>query len=304
MCGYVFVLPFLIGFLLFFLAPLLFYIVMAFSKMSLGSRGMEFTFNGFENIQYILTNNATYLVSVFDSLKSIVIQLFTTVLYSLFIAILLNQKFKGRFFVRAMFFLPVVVASGVAAVNSEKDVLLSNAQSILSGIDTNTSVKMSKNITQSIISLFGTENYTSGFVSLVTNIVSSIYDITQASGVQILIFLAGIQTISPSLYEASHIDGATAWENFWKITVPLISPYILVNAIYTIIDSLASINNKTVTLFYETAAKELNYTRSAAMGVMYFAIVLSVLAAAMFIMSRFVYYEDRVDKKRKRGYDL
>ena len=165
----------------------------------------------------------------------------------------------------------------------------------------NTSVKMSANIAETIIALFGTTNITHGFVSFVTSIVSGIYDITQASGVQILIFLAGLQTISPSLYEASKIDGATGWENFWKITLPMISPMILVNAIYTIVDSLSSINNITVSLIYQTAAKDLDYTKSAAMGILYFSIVLTTLAVAMVIMSRFVYYENKVEKERKWG---
>jgi len=299
--GYAFVSPFLIGFLLFFIAPFLFYISMSFSKMTLTNEGLAFINIGFENYKNIFTTKPEYMVNVWNSVTVIGVQLFTTVLYSLFVAILLNQKFKGRFLVRAIFFLPVIVASGVAAISSDKDILVNNAYMLLSGMADNTSVKMSANIAETIIALFGTTNITHGFVSFVTSIVSGIYDITQASGVQILIFLAGLQTISPSLYEASKIDGATGWENFWKITLPMISPMILVNAIYTIVDSLSSINNITVSLIYQTAAKDLDYTKSAAMGILYFSIVLTTLAVAMVIMSRFVYYENKVEKERKWG---
>ena len=116
--GYWFVLPFVIGFVLFFLSPFLFYVVMAFSKMSLTNTGISFTFNHLENFKEVLLNDPQYLVSVFQSLQPILLNLFAIVLYSLFIAILLNQRFWGRAFVRAVFFLPVVVASGSAALRS------------------------------------------------------------------------------------------------------------------------------------------------------------------------------------------
>ncbi len=296
--GYVFIIPFMVGFVFFFLSPLIFYVIMAFSRKH---DGMNFTFNGVENFEYVLLNEPQYLVSVFDSLKSLLLELLTIVLFSLFIAVLLNQKFRGRGFVRAMFFLPVVVSSGVVAVSGQSDVLLGSALSLLSGGSNTGNVQMSQDVSQTIIQLFGNNDITGSFVNIVSSVVASMYDVIQKSGVQILIFLSGLQTISTSMYEASRIDGATGWENFWKITLPMISPMILVNAIYTAVDLLASVDNSTIAVIYRKSLN-LEYADSAAMGVMYLSIVLVILAVIMFILSRFVYYEDSVDKKRKRRF--
>lgn len=295
--GYLFLIPFFIGFVFFFLSPLIFYVMMAFSRKH---DGMNFTFTGLENIQYVLLNEPEYLVSVFDSLKSLLLELLTIVLFSLFIAVLLNQKFRGRGFVRAMFFLPVIVSSGIVAVDGQGDLLINNAQSLLSGAVSTGNVQMSQNISESILSLFGNNALMGNFVNVVSGIVTGMYEVTQKAGVQILIFLSGLQTVSASIYEASRIDGATGWETFWKITLPMVSPMILVNTVYTAIDLLASMDNQTITTIYEKALN-LQYADSAAMGVMYLSVVLTILAVIIFLISRFVYYEDKGEKRSKRG---
>ena len=296
--GYWFVLPFCVGFLIFFFSPMIFYVVMAFSKMSLTNTGLNFTGNHMENFKELLLNDPQYVVSIVESLQPLLLNLCAIVLYSLFVAILLNQKFVGRSFFRAVFFLPVIVASGSAALSGNSDKLLSNAQILLS--NGNSVVDMGENITQTIVSMFGANNATQGLVSLVSTIVAGMYDITQSSGVQILIFLAGLQSINGSLYEAAKMDGATGWENFWKITLPLISPMILVNAVYTVVDQLSGMSNDIVSRMYQVAMKDLQYTTSAAMGVLYFAIVITILIVVMLIISRFVYYENRDTGKRGR----
>lgn len=294
--GYWFVLPFCIGFLVFFFSPMVFYVVMAFSKMSLTNNGMNFTGNGLDNFKELLLNDPQYVVSVVESLQPLLLNLFAIVLYSLFVAILMNQKFAGRGFFRAVFFLPVVVASGSAALSGSSDKLLSNAQLLLNG--GSSVVDMGKDITQTIVSMFGSTGATQRLVSVVSTVVSGMYTITQASGVQILIFLAGLQSINGSLYEAAKMDGATGWESFWKITLPLISPMILVNAVYTIVDRLSGSDNALVARMYKLAAEELQYTGSAAMGVLYFSIVITILVIVMWILSRFVYYENQETGKR------
>lgn len=296
--GYLFVLPFVIGCIIFFLSPTIFYVVMSFSKMSLTNNGMSFIYVGWDNFQEVLLNDPGYLTSIWEGLQPFLINLFAIVLYSLLVAILLNQKFCGRAFFRTMFFLPVVVASGSAALNSSNDQLLNNAQMLLG--TSASAVDMGKDITEIIIQMFGANNATQSLVSIVSTIVSSMYDITQAAGVQILIFLAGLQAINVSLYEASRIDGATGWESFWKITLPMVSPMILVNVVYTIVDQLSSAGNATVTRMYEAAVGQLKYTYSAAMGVMYFSIVITILAVVVALVSRFVYYENRDDERRRR----
>jgi len=125
-------------------------------------------------------------------------------------------------------------------------------------------------------------------VSYLTGAVNRIYDIVSSSGVQILIFLAGLQSISPSLYEASKIEGATGYEAFWKITVPLISPLMLTNVIYTIIDSF--MNNEMTEMMHNTAFSDLQFGYSAVMSWIYFLVISLVLLVTAVTISRAVFY--------------
>ncbi len=289
--GYLFTLPFLIGFVLFFLSPFVFYITMAFSDMSMTNTGMAFTFSGLKNYVHIFTTNTEFIGQVFDGLKSILIRLPSVVFFSFFVSIMLNQKFRGRGLARAIFFLPVVTASGIAAVSGNEYGIMDTAQMILQGnLEGNSEVSV--NITQSVVALFGTSSYGSALVDFTVGIISGIYSIANASGVQILIFLAGLQTISPSLYEASHMDGATSWENFWKITLPMISPLILVNAVYTVVDCLAGADNSVIDNIYTTAMQKIQYTTSAAMGLLYFTLIFLIIGVIIWVLSKLVFYED------------
>ena len=138
-------------------------------------------------------------------------------------------------------------------------------------------------------------NYTnlpSGIVVYLSEAVLGIYDIVIASGVQILIFLAGLQGISPSLYEASNMEGATAWENFWKITFPMISPLILVNAIYTIIDSFTSANNELMDTIKSTIFVDVKYGYGSAMAWVYFVVIAVIISIVGAIIGKRVFYMD------------
>lgn len=288
MMGYLFTLPFALGFILFFLSPMILYLVMGFSYIRLSDNGMNFSFAALDNFNEILFVQQGFMAKIIASLKSLTITFPSIVLYSFFIATLLNQKFRGRSLFRTIFFMPVLIASGVAAVtNSDNTMML--AINALSGMGDKTDTL---NLADSLLSLFG-NSFNSTFTSLVMQIVSQIYIITLNSGVQILIFIAGLQTITPSIYEASRIDGATAWQDFWKITLPLISPMILVNSIYTIIDQLSGENNSLMNMIYETTITNNKYALGSAMGIIYFALILSVLGLVIFTMSKVVYYEDR-----------
>ena len=131
-------------------------------------------------------------------------------------------------------------------------------------------------------------------VGLVTDTINRIYDIVNRSGVQMLIFLAGLQSISPAIYESVQIDGATAWETFWKITFPMITPMILVNAVYTIIDSFTTNSNTVMTFIANIYSSKANgNVLSSAMSWIYFLIVILIIAAVAGIMSMFVFYQRR-----------
>ena len=294
--GYIFVLPFIVGFIAFFLSPFIFMIVMSFSKINYGSAGGMILVNiGFDNFKEIFLHDFEYIKSVFISTGELLAFLPSVVFFSLFISIILNQNFKGRFLARAIFFLPVLIASGINAVTGSAEGLMSNATALVQGASSGADGgEATVNITKSIVMLFGSESgIGAGFIKAVAGIVSNIFQITQASGVQILIFLAALQTIPTSLYEASHMDGATGWENFWKITLPMISPMILVNTVYTAVDRMAGADNGVIALIYDAAFMKSKFADSAAMSMIYFLIIFAAIGIIMFFLSKAVYYEDR-----------
>lgn len=281
--------PFIIGFLLFFVSPMIMYVVMAFSKLILNDAGnMAFLPVGWANYYEALFVRENYLKEVFSSLGDLMIMFPSVLLFSLFIAMLLNQNFRGRTLTRAIFFLPVLIASGVAAVG-QMDALTTTAVSAISGVSSDTGSTL--NLTKTLMQMVGA-SMDAGFFKIVETLITKVYNITMASGVQILIFLAGLQTISPSLYEASSIEGATAWEKFWKITLPMISPIILVNAVYTVVDILGSASNTVVNDLYELSMGDSNFGLSAAMGTIYFGIMFAIVGLVIFIISRMVFYEE------------
>jgi ABC-type sugar transport system permease subunit len=187
-----------------------------------------------------------------------------------------------------VFFLPVVVTAGVVLM-MQNDMLFSSTKTVLdTGSESLNSLKITDAIWKSLSSL----KLDPRILNFVTAAVNKMYDITISSGVQILIFLAGLQTISPSLYEASSIEGATAWENLWKITVPIISPIILVNSVYTVIDAMGNLTNPIIRKLYEEAFVRSNYGFSSAMGWIYYVLIFICIGIVIGVISKMVYYEN------------
>lgn len=288
LAGLAFVSPFIIGFVLFILSPLVMYVVMSFSKLTLNDEGaMVFNNVGFKNYINVFFKQTDFIKNLIDSLTDFLIRCPSILFFSLFIAIVLNQKFKGRAAVRAIFFLPVLVYSGAAMMFSN-DALSVDFFKLLSS-DGDGKV----NLAGAVISVLGgTEE--SPLLDVVTWLMDAMYEIVCASGVQILIYLAGLQSISPQLYEVSAVEGCTGWESFWKITLPMISPMILVNTIYTVIEILGSSENNIINKMYNLAMSSGNYGLSSAMGLIYFSIIFIILGVAFLIVNRFVFYEENI----------
>ncbi|HPZ06433.1 MAG TPA: sugar ABC transporter permease, partial [Clostridiales bacterium] len=206
------------------------------------------------------------------------------IIFSFFAANLLNQKFKGRSLARAIFFLPVILTSGVMLVIDSGDLL----QSSLGMTQTDgqegafRAVELARLLLRSRLS--------PTFIDYIISAVDRIYEIVSASGVQILVFLAGLQSISPSLFEASNIEGATGWENFWKITFPMVSPLILVNTVYSIIDSLTNSSNVVMGMIRDTAFASNDYGLSSAMAWLYFLAILVIVGIVVKLVSKVVFY--------------
>ncbi len=291
--GWFFVLPFVVGFALIYLPIVIDSIAISFSYITpLQGGGMELNFVGFENYRNALFVDPNYVQTLITGLKNLAFDIPAILIFSLFMAILLNQKMAGRAAFRAIFFIPVILSTGIMASIEAQNIVgeyMDSAEGIDDGSGTSAAAEIVSAI--DIERLFANMKVGTELVTYVVSMINNIYDIVNRSGVQMLIFLTGLQSISPAIYESCSIDGATAWETFWKITLPMISPMILVNAVYTIIDSFTADSNR-VMKFLETAeSKTHGRELSTAMAWMYFLIVILILAIISAILSAFVFYQ-------------
>jgi ABC-type sugar transport system permease subunit len=283
--GYLFVLPFLIGIVLVYLPMLIDSVWISFYHLDTNTA--TYVFKGLTYYKEAFTDSK-FIEALLAGLQELVFEVPAVVIFSLFIAVVLNQKMLGRAVFRAIFFVPVIISTGIMEVTSFEtskelgnDVGIDNgaggggAEQIISVLD--------------VQKLFGSMKVGGELVTYVVQIVNNIYNIINYSGVQMLIFLAGLQSISPAIYEACQIEGATGWETFWKITFPMISPMILVNAVYSTINAFTRSTN-TVMLFIN---KSNNSNLVAAMSWSYFLIVILIIAAVAGIASSFIFYQRR-----------
>ncbi len=301
--GWLFVLPFVIGFVLLYIPMLFQSIEFSFSEITIltnqggGGGGYELTFVGWQNYSKALFQDANFVRVLTSSLKQLVLDVPAIVIFSLFMAIVLNQKMVGRAAFRAIFFIPVILTTGLIDQIDQSNLAMNYMSS--AGIDTGASDALGSTGGTDIVNalditaLLGNMAVGTELVEYVVNVVNNIFNIVNRSGVQMLIFLAGLQSISPAIYESCTMDGATGWETFWKITFPMISPMILVNTVYTVIDSFTSKSNQVMSYIssvYEGTTRDARVL-SSAMSWIYFAIVLLLIAAVAGLISAFVFYQ-------------
>jgi len=294
--GWFFVLPFILGFFLVYVPIIFGSIKYSFNEIDiLTGGGYELVWVGFDN--YVKAfGDSTFVETLMNGLTGLLIDIPTILLFSLFIAILLNQKMIGRAAFRAIFFIPVLLTTGLIASIDAANTLGDMMDSTGEGIDTGSGGTGAAEIVSAtdLQSLFSNMVVGGELATYVTQVVNNIFDIVNRSGVQMLIFLAGLQGISPSIYESCQMEGASPWETFWKITLPMISPMILVNAIYTVIDSFTSESNEVmsyVNSVYNQAGD--GNVLSSAMSWMYFLMVIVVVAVVVAVISRFVFYQKK-----------
>ena len=293
--GWLFVLPFVIGFILIYLPIVIDSIRYSFYTIKvLAGGGFELIPAGWNNYNEALFVNPDFVETLIQGLGDMVFDIPMILIFSLFMAVLLNQKMAGRAVFRAIFFIPVIISTGIVgtieAQNTAGD-YMESAEGIDDGSGTSTASEIVS--AMDVEAMFSGMAVGQGLVEYVTTAINNIYDIVNRSGVQMLIFLAGLQSISPAIYESVQIDGATSWETFWKITFPMISPMILVNAVYTIIDAFTR-NTNSIMMYINEVEKNFTY-RSAAMSWIYFIVVIVIIAAIAGLLSAFTFYQRRND---------
>ena len=287
--GWLFVLPFIIG-LVFIYLPMLWDSIVLTFKDTADANVLNHSWVGFKNFNDAFTdiNGIGFVQILGTGIKQMIFDIPAILLFSLFMAVLLNQKIAGRAAFRAIFFLPVVVSVGLIPMIDNLNAGVS--MGFEGGIDTGSGENTSDSIVSAldIERLFSNMKVGQGLVEYVVTMINKIFEIVGRSGVQMLIFLSGLQSISPAIYEACKIDGASGWETFWKVTFPMISPMILVNAIYTVIDALTDSGN-TVMAFIKENSSNVN-VRTARYWI-YFLIVMLIIGAVAGIMSAYVFYQ-------------
>ncbi len=291
--GWWFILPFLLVFFLVYIPIIFDSINFSFHTIYLLSGGgYELDPVGWANYYDALFTDAHFVVTLTGGIQQLLLEVPAIVVFSLFMAVLLNQKMVGRTVFRAIFFIPVILSTGLI-----DSIDLNNAFTEYSqgSVDSGNAIQGS----DSLMSVMDLQNLFAGMkvghelLEYVVNIVNNVYGIVNRSGVQMLIFLAGLQSISPAIYESCTIDGATAWETFWKITFPMISPMILVNAIYTVIDSFTASSNQVMTYVSSVYENEGGDVLATAMYWIYFTIVILIIAAVAGLLSAYVFYQRR-----------
>ena len=298
--GWIFVLPFVIGFVLIYIPMIAESLIYTFTDVtaeSLKDGIFSIKAVGFDNYQEVLFNNTDFVERLVTGATQLIIDIPAIIIFSLFMAVILNQKMLGRAAFRAIFFIPVIVTTGIIA---KTDLATQSSSSQMEGgMETGSQAQESGGVSQIVSSadfgaLFSNMKVGGELQEYVVSIINNIFNIVNRSGVQLLIFLAGLQSISPAIYESCSIDGASAWETFWKITFPMISPMILVNAVYTVIDSFTSASNSVMSFIQSVLAGEnakIDSDYGITMAWVYFLIVIVIVAVVAGILSTYIFYQ-------------
>ncbi|WP_308639349.1 carbohydrate ABC transporter permease [Paenibacillus silvisoli] len=283
--GVAFIMPWLLGFVFLFATPLIQSLRFSFSELKVAPGGYSLDFIGLKNFTNALSIDPNYNRILTESLTEMAWNVPMILFFSLFTAAMLNSKFKGRPIARAVFFLPVILASGaVAAAQSSGLIQLTGSSEVAQelGLAQNGFDPLS------LVFMLSDAGMPVWFINYIVDAVQRIYEIISSSGVQILIFLAALQSVPVTMYEVAKMEGATPYETFWKITFPMVSPLILTNIIYTIIDSFTE--SQLTRTIYTTAFQAQNFGLSAAMSWIYTVVISVILIVVGILVSRKVFY--------------
>ncbi len=284
--GYGFLSIWILGTIYFFIKPLIVSLWYSLNVTEVTLGEMKTQFNGIQNYIDAFRKDTDYTEALLAVLKDTLWRTPLIIIFAIFVAVILNQKFRGRTFARAVFFLPVIIATGpvITIINGDMDT------SGYSGGADQFSTMFETDMAGALLNFLGVYNISDQVTEIISLMTSDIFNLVWSTGIQIIIFLAALQGIPVSAKEAASIEGATAWEFFWKITLPYISPMIVVNLVYTIVDSFVAPNNAVMTLVLQEASAW-NHGYSAAMAWAYFLIVILALCIVFPIVNKFVYYE-------------
>ena len=282
--AYGFIALWLVGLVFYFFRPLIAMLRYTVSDIEFTETGYRLMSVGFREFDRALRTDNKFVQQLVGSIGTMLYQVPIILFFSLAVALLLNRPFRGRTVARAVFFIPVIVTSGAVL-------------SVLSGSGTSGENSLLQTQTNNMFSVTGSSEilYELGLPQQVTELLvdtaNDIFGLSWRSGVQILILLAALQTVAPQLYEAARVEGATGWDTFWKLTVPSISPMLLLCLVYSVIDSFVD-NDNVLIRYIRSYMGQLDVEYSSTMVLLYSAVVFAIVGLVFLLTRRLVFYAD------------
>ncbi len=274
--AYIFLSPWLLGMLFFFLVPIIQSVYFSFSRVAIED-GVESKFLGLANYKYVLFKDTQYVENFVDALTDMLISVPFILVISLILAVLLNNKFKGRLFFRSLFFLPVIIASGAVL-----GLYLNAASGTATEVAVNESVSFGMIDFTEIFSALNLPNAIEKYLGIALD---NLFMLVWQSGIQIILFIAGLQSIPDLLYEVSKVEGATKWEEFWFITLPMLGRTIFLVIVFTIVENITKSNNKVMINGYNFF-NNIEYGKGSAALWLYFVVVGVLMAVILLIYNK------------------
>lgn len=280
--GYIFLAPWLLGLFALFFRTFITSTIYSFSDLDLVTG--EITLVGLKHYNTAFNTDPRFLPLLTAQLQDMVTTVPVIIAFSLFIAVLLNQEFRGRALARTVFFLPVVIGSGIVISIIQGDQM---SNEVINGTRAAGLFESG-----SIFDMLEESGLNSDLIGTMMGIVNNIFELSWHSGLQIILFLAALQTVPDQLYEVAKVEGATSWEIFFKITLPMITPILLVNVIYTLVDTFTDYGNSLLVYILDLG-KKLNFEYSAALGNIYFVIIFAIIGLVLLLIGRMVTYVEK-----------
>ncbi len=285
--GYGFISLWLVGTVVFFLIPLLQSLWWSFNDVEIDTGKSITKWVGLGNYSYAVNTDEKYLVYLKDTLIETLWKTPLILIFSLFTAVILNQKFKGRTLARAVFFLPVIIATGPVYEIISGDI--DRTGNIGAG---QFSTLFSTDLIGELLQFLGIYGISDDMNGMISQIADNIFGIVWSSGIQILLFLGALQNIPESVRESAILEGADGWVYFWKITFPYVTPFILANLIFTVIDTFTNPMNAVMKKIISMRS-DFKFGEASAMAWIYFGIILASVSLATAIIKKSSYYDNK-----------
>lgn len=287
--GYFFIFPLILGVLLIFIPNLFTTMQYSVSELELGNAGYTAHFVGFKEYYNAWKTDAYFVPYLVTTLKDLVVDVPVITIFSMFIAVLLSTQFRGRGIARLIFFIPVILSTGIiSTVESSTDILniVESGEQMVQSETTSLAAGVS--------TMLASIQFPKAIMDIIESAITGIYNVVQSSGMQIFILLAGLQEIPASLYEAAEVEGCNKWEEFWKITFPMVGPQIRVSIIYTIVDITARSDSILVTYINRLAFRQDMFSLGTAMYMIYMVAVLFIVVVVLLVLNKFIKYNGEV----------